>query len=52
MATKPRWQDNVTWEDTGRFYGSAVGPNISDMTIVVLHPWLRPLPWKAAPPAM
>ncbi|MEB3290264.1 MAG: hypothetical protein VKI82_10130, partial [Leptolyngbya sp.] len=20
---------NVTWEDTGRFYGSAVGPNIS-----------------------
>ncbi|TVQ10736.1 MAG: hypothetical protein EA368_06920 [Leptolyngbya sp. DLM2.Bin27] len=26
---------NVTWEDTGRFYGSAVGPNISDMTIQV-----------------
>jgi hypothetical protein len=24
---------NVTWEDTGRFEGSAVGPNISDMTI-------------------
>ena len=35
---------NVTWEDTGRFAGSAVGPNISDMTIGVrdsngaLHP--------------
>jgi hypothetical protein len=35
---------NVTWEDTGRFKGSAVGPNISDMTIGVrdaagrLHP--------------
>ena len=26
---------NVTWEDTGRFYGSAVGPNISDITIQV-----------------
>lgn len=26
---------NVTWEDTGRFYGSSVGPNISDMTIQV-----------------
>jgi len=26
---------NVTWEDTGRFYDSAVGPNISDMTIQV-----------------
>jgi hypothetical protein len=26
---------NVTWEDTGRFYNSAVGPNISDMTIQV-----------------
>jgi hypothetical protein len=26
---------NVTWEDTGRFYGSTVGPNISDMTIQV-----------------
>jgi hypothetical protein len=25
----------VTWEDTGRFKGSAVGPNISDMTIQV-----------------
>lgn len=27
---------NVTWEDTGRYKGSAVGPNISDMTIQVL----------------
>lgn len=26
---------NLTWEDTGRFYNSAVGPNISDMTIQV-----------------
>src|SRR5579872_130406 len=26
---------NVTWEDTGRFKSSAVGPNISDMTIQV-----------------
>ncbi|MEP0901813.1 hypothetical protein [Nodosilinea sp. FACHB-13] len=26
---------NVTWEDTGRFYGSSVGSNISDMTIQV-----------------
>jgi len=24
---------NVTWEDTGRYKGSCVGPNISDMTI-------------------
>lgn len=29
---------NVTWEDTGRFKNSAVGPNISDMTIQVQHP--------------
>ena len=35
---------NVTWEDTGRSKGSALGPNISDMTIGVrdsrglLHP--------------
>jgi hypothetical protein len=28
---------NVTWEDTGRYKGSAVGPNISDMTIQVQH---------------
>jgi hypothetical protein len=26
---------NVTWEDTGRYKGSAVSPNISDMTIQV-----------------
>ncbi len=26
---------NVTWEDTGRYQNSAVGPNISDMTIQV-----------------
>jgi hypothetical protein len=29
---------DVTWEDTGRFKGSCVGPNISDMTIQVAHP--------------
>ncbi len=27
---------NVTWEDAGRFKGSSVGPNISDMTIQVV----------------
>jgi hypothetical protein len=26
---------NVTWEDAGRYKGSAVGPNISDMTLQV-----------------
>lgn len=26
---------NITWEDTGRYKGSSVGPNISDMTIQV-----------------
>lgn len=26
---------NVTWEDTGRYHGSSVGPNISDMTLQV-----------------
>lgn len=26
---------NVTWEDTGRYQDSSVGPNISDMTIQV-----------------
>jgi hypothetical protein len=26
---------NVTWEDTGRFEGSSVGPNISDLTLQV-----------------
>jgi hypothetical protein len=29
---------NVTWEDTGRYYNSAVGPNISDLTIQMQHP--------------
>lgn len=28
---------NVTWEDTGRYYDSAVGPNISDVTIQVQY---------------
>jgi len=28
---------NVTWEDTGRYYGSCVGPNISDVTIQVQY---------------
>jgi len=28
---------NVTWEDTGRYKGSSVGPNISDMTIQVRY---------------
>lgn len=28
---------DVTWEDTARFDFSAVGPNISDMTIQVQH---------------
>lgn len=26
---------NVTWEDTGRYKGSSVGPNISDMSIQI-----------------
>lgn len=26
---------NVMWEDTGRFHGSSVGPNISDLTLQV-----------------
>ena len=26
---------DLTWEDTGRYKGSSVGPNISDMTIQV-----------------
>jgi hypothetical protein len=26
---------NVLWEDTGRWEGSSVGPNISDVTIEV-----------------
>ena len=28
---------DLTWEDTARFKGSSVGPNISDMTIQVRH---------------
>jgi hypothetical protein len=28
---------NVLWEDTGRFEGSSVGPNISDVTIEVVE---------------
>jgi hypothetical protein len=28
---------NVTWEDTGRYYGSCWGANISDLTIQVHH---------------
>ncbi|MCY2991487.1 MAG: hypothetical protein NTY19_26970 [Planctomycetota bacterium] len=32
---------NVTWEDTARYYNSAVGPNISDMTIQVQQRDLR-----------
>ena len=37
---------NVTWEDTGRYKGSSVGPNISDMTIGVrdAHGALHPMP--------
>jgi hypothetical protein len=29
---------NVLWEDTGRFGGSSVGPNISDVTLQVREP--------------
>lgn len=29
---------NVAWEDTGRYYDSSVGPNISDVTIQVQYP--------------
>ncbi len=32
---------NVTWEDTGRYNNSSVGPNISDVTIQVQHQDLR-----------
>jgi hypothetical protein len=28
---------NLTWEDTGRYKGSSVGPNISDLTIQVFN---------------
>jgi hypothetical protein len=33
---------NITWEDTGRFKNSTVGPNISDMTIQVEAPCGQP----------
>src|SRR5688500_12378787 len=29
---------NVTWEDTGRYYGTSLGPNTSDVTIQVQRP--------------
>ena len=29
---------DLTWEDTGRWLGSSVGPNISDMTLEVVSP--------------
>ncbi len=32
---------DLTWEDTGRYKGSSVGPNISDMTIQVQQKDLR-----------
>ena len=37
---------NVTWEDTGRYKNSSVGPNISDMTIGVrdAHGQLHAMP--------
>ncbi|MBA3847707.1 MAG: hypothetical protein H0X45_13830 [Planctomycetes bacterium] len=40
---------SLTWEDTGRWQGSSVGPNISDLTIQVLgrqqahHGWCMPV---------
>ncbi|HYE06034.1 MAG TPA: hypothetical protein VEL07_11010 [Planctomycetota bacterium] len=40
---------SLTWEDTGRWKGSSVGPNISDLTIQVLgrpaahHGWCMPV---------
>ncbi len=42
---------NLTWEDTGRYKGSAVGPNISDMTIQVeaLEPSGKPGPIRCMP---
>jgi hypothetical protein len=42
---------NITWEDTARFKNSAVGPNISDMTIQVAyeHPRTRQLEVTAMP---
>lgn len=42
---------NLTWEDTGRYKNSAVGPNISDMTIQVgfTHPDSRAATVRAMP---
>lgn len=42
---------NLTWEDTGRYKGSSVGPNISDMTIQVAtrNPQTRQLEVTAMP---
>lgn len=42
---------NVTWEDTGRYKGSCVGPNISDMTIQVqqFNPQTRSYEWTYMP---
>ena len=40
---------NITWEDTGRFKDSAVGPNISDMTIQVAAKRERGMEVKAMP---
>ena len=40
---------NITWEDTGRFQNSAVGPNISDMTIQVAAKSERHTEVKAMP---
>lgn len=39
---------NLTWEDTARYKGSAVGPNISDLTIVVRAPDGAPSGTKSA----
>jgi hypothetical protein len=35
---------NVTWEDTGRAMGSALGPNISDFTLQIRHRVVRTHP--------
>jgi len=42
---------NITWEDTGRYKGSSVGPNISDMTIQVgtTNPQTRRFEVRAMP---
>ena len=44
---------NVLWEDTGRYQGSSVGPNISDVTIEVVDgAGPRPPPGAHAGPAL